>query len=169
MQKKSNLFISTLNALDKSGALDDIILIGSWCHYFYRAYFLNAPEIPLLMTLDIDFLIPNPPKIHKDVKVPEILETLDFVPFNDYLTGHTKYVHPELELEFLIAELGRGKGNIPYKIPKLHINAQGLRFLNLLQSNTIKMEYENLKVTVPEPAAYVLHKFIKSEPQTHKV
>ena len=49
------------------------------------------------------------------------------------LTGYTKYVHPELELEFLIAELGRGKGNKPYEIPKLHINAQGLRFLNLLQ------------------------------------
>ena len=168
MQKKSNLFLRTLNALDKAGALEDIILIGSWCHYFYRVYFLNAPEIPLLVTLDIDFLIPNPPRINKDVNIPEILETLDFVPLHDYLTGYTKYVHPELELEFLIAELGRGKGNIPYKIPKLHINAQGLRFLNLLQSNTIEMEYENVKVTVPEPSAYVLHKFIIQERRLNK-
>ena len=71
-------------------------------------------------------------------------------------------------MEFLIAELGRGKGNKPYEIPKLHINAQGLRFLNLLQSYTIKMEYENVNVIVPEPAAYVLHKFIIQERRLNK-
>jgi len=84
------------------------------------------------------------------------------------LTGYTKYVHPELELEFLIAELGRGKGNKPYEIPKLHINAQGLRFLNLLQWHTIKIKYKNMNVIVPEPAAYVLHKFIIYERRLNK-
>lgn len=168
MKRKSNLFLNTLNVLEKAGVLEDIILIGSWCHYFYRVYFSNAQEIPLLRTLDIDFLIPNPPKIHKDVNIPEILETLDFVSSHDYLTGYTKYVHPELELEFLIADLGRGKGNKPYEIPKLHINAQGLRFLNLLQWYTIKIEYENVNVIVPEPAAYVLHKFIIQERRLNK-
>ncbi|MHB8276550.1 MAG: GSU2403 family nucleotidyltransferase fold protein [Candidatus Humimicrobiaceae bacterium] len=168
MKRKSNLFLNTLNILDDAGVLEDIILIGSWCHFFYKVYFSNAQEIPLLRTLDIDFLIPNPPRIHKDVNIPEILGTLDFVPFHDYLTGYTKYVHPELELEFLIAELGRGKGNKPYEIPKLHINAQGLRFLNLLQWYTIKIKYENINVTVPEPAAYVLHKFIIYERRLNK-
>ena len=75
MKRKSNLFLNTLKVLEKAGVLEDIILIGSWCHYFYRVYFSNAQEIPLLRTLDIDFLIPNPPKIHKDVNIPEILET----------------------------------------------------------------------------------------------
>jgi hypothetical protein len=168
MKRKSNLFLNTLNILGKAGVLEDIILIGSWCHYFYKVYFSNAQEIPLLRTLDIDFLIPNPPKIHKDVNIPEILETLDFVPSHDYLTGYTKYVHPELELEFLIADLGRGKGNRPYEISKLHINAQGLRFLSLLQSHTIKIEYEKVNVIVPEPAAYVLHKFIIQERRLNK-
>jgi len=51
-------------------------------------------------------------------------------------------VHPELELEFLTPELGRGK-NKPYELPKLHINAQGLRYLNLLQSNVLKIKYKN--------------------------
>ena len=138
MEKKNNLFLNTLNALYDAGVLEDIILIGSWCHYFYRIYFSNAEEIPLLRTLDIDFLIPNPSKIYKDVNIPDILKNLDFVSSHDYLTGYTKYVHPELELEFLIPELGRGQGNKPYDIPRLHINAQGLRFLNLLQTYTIK-------------------------------
>ncbi|MBM3707341.1 MAG: hypothetical protein FJW69_03215 [Actinobacteria bacterium] len=163
MKRKSSLFFKILNKLNEEGVLEDIVLIGSWCHYFYRVYFSNSFEIPLLRTLDVDFLIPNPPKIHKKVNVPEILETLDFVPSHNYLTGYTKYVHPELELEFLIAELGRGKGDEPYKIPQLNINAQGLRFLNLLQLHTLKIEDENITVTVPEPAAYVLHKFIIQE------
>jgi hypothetical protein len=168
MKRKGNLFFKTLNLLYGEGVLEDIILIGSWCHYFYRFYFSNAPEIPLLRTLDIDFLIPNPPKIRKDVNVPEILNSLDFIPSNNYLTGHTKYVHPELELEFLIADLGRGKGNKPYQIPKLHINAQGLRFLNLLQQHTIKVKYEDMIVVLPEPAAYVFHKFIIQERRLNK-
>jgi len=168
MKRKSNLFLNMLNMLNDVGVLEDIILIGSWCHFFYKVYFSDAQEIPLLRTLDIDFLIPNPPKIHKDVNIPEILETLDFIPSHDYLTGYTKYVHPELELEFLIAELGRGKGNKPYEIPKLHINAQGLRFLNLLQWYTLKIKYNNINVTVPEPAAYVFHKFIIYERRLNK-
>ncbi|MHB1253196.1 MAG: GSU2403 family nucleotidyltransferase fold protein [Candidatus Humimicrobiaceae bacterium] len=168
MERKNSLFFNTLKALHEAGVLEDIILIGSWCHYFYRIYFSNANEIPLLRTLDIDFLIPNPHKIHKDVNIPKLLGNLDFISSHDYLTGYTKYVHPEIELEFLIAELGRGKGNKPYEIPKLHINAQGLRFLNLLQSHTIKIEYENFNVIVPEPAAYVLHKFIIQERRLNK-
>ena len=160
MKRKSSLFFKILNSLHNAGVLEDIILIGSWCHYFYKDYFSNAPEIPLLRTLDIDFLIPNPPRIQKEVNIPEMLENLNFMPFHNYLTGYTKYVHPELELEFLIADLGKGKGNKPYRIPKLHINAQGLRFLNLLQSHTIKIKYLDITVVVLEPAAYVLHKFI---------
>jgi len=160
MEARSNLFISTLKVLQKAGVLNKIILVGSWCHYFYRIYFDNAPEIPIVRTLDIDFLIPNPFKANNEINIPEILETLDFRPVKNYPSGYTKYVHPELELEFLTPELGRGKGDKPYEISKLHINAQGLRYLNLLQSQTIKVEYEDIKIILPEPAAYVLHKYI---------
>jgi len=55
MTKQNNLFIATLDALHKSGAFEYIILIGSWCHHFYRVYFNNAPEIPVVRTMDIDF------------------------------------------------------------------------------------------------------------------
>ena len=113
MKRKSSLFFKILNSLYNAGILQDIILIGSWCHYFYKDYFSNAPEIPLLRTLDIDFLIPNPPRIQKEVNITKILEDLDFMLLQNYMTGYTKYVHPELELEFLIADLGKGKGNEP--------------------------------------------------------
>jgi hypothetical protein len=35
MTKQNNLFLATFDALHKSGVFEDIILIGSWCHYFY--------------------------------------------------------------------------------------------------------------------------------------
>ena len=97
----------------------------------------------------------------------EILRTLDFTPTHSYITGYTKYEHPELELEFLTPELGRGK-NKPYELPKLHINAQGLRYLNLLQSNVLKIKYKHMMIQLPEPAAYVLHKFIIFERRKEK-
>ena len=50
MTKQNNLFLGTLDALHKSGVFEDIILIGSWCHHFYRVYFNNAPEIPAART-----------------------------------------------------------------------------------------------------------------------
>jgi len=101
MTKQNNLFLATLDALHKSGVFEDIILIGSWCHHFYRIYFSNAPEIPVVRTMDIDFLIPNPAKIRKDINIPKILRTLDFIPTHSYTTGYTKYVHPELLFDFL--------------------------------------------------------------------
>jgi len=168
MERKSNLFIATLKALYRSGALQNLILIGSWCHYFYKIYFKNSTEIPAVRTLDIDFLIPNPPMIRREVNIPEVLKSLDFIPEHNYTTGHTKYVHPELELEFLTPELGRGKGSEPYKISKLHINAQGLRYLNILQAHTIKIKYDDIKICIPEPAAFVLHKFIVFERRIKK-
>ena len=168
MKRKSDLFFATLHALDKAGALEDIILIGSWCHYFYRQYFKNAPEIPAVRTLDIDFLIPNPPKIKKEVNIPEILERLNFIPMHNYTTGYIKYAHPELELEFLTPDLGSGKGNEPYTIDKLHIKAQGLRFLNFLQSYVMKITHKDITIQIPEPAAYVLHKFIIYKRRTKK-
>lgn len=160
MERKFNLFFAVLKELQKEGVLNKLILIGSWCHYFYRRYFNNAPEIPAVRTLDIDFLVPNPHRIRKEVNIPEILEKLDFRPMHSYTTGYTKYVHPELELEFLTPDLGKGRGNQPYKINNLHIQAQGLRFLNLLQAHVIKISYKKIVVQIPEPAAYVLHKFI---------
>lgn len=95
----------------------------------------------------------------QDINIPAILKTLDFEPIISYPSGLVKYDHPDLSVEFLIPERGRGT-NKPYEIKKLHINAQGLRFLTLLSENLMTIRTDDLKVTLPEPAAYVLHKFI---------
>jgi len=160
MKRKTDLFLTTLESLQNSGALNQLIIVGSWCHYFYREYFNGAPEIPAVRTLDIDLLVPNPPRIKKEVNIPKVLKSLDFIALPHSMTGLITYEHPELKLEFLTPDLGRGKGSKPYDIPKLHINAQGLRYLNLLQAHTIRIKYKTLYVRVPEPVAYVFNKFL---------
>ncbi len=161
MEKEHDLFLVILAKLDKEEVLQDIILIGGWCPLIYKEYFGNPVEISMQRTADLDFLIPNPPRIHKDVDVSLILEGLGFDKKLSLLDGYEKYVHPDLEVEFLTPEKGRGRDK-PYTIDKLHINAQGLRYLDLIQSYIMKTVYNGISINVPEPTAYVLHKFIVS-------
>jgi len=51
MEEKYELFASVLKALQEEGVLDGLVIVGSWCQYYYRILFNNAPEIPLLRTL----------------------------------------------------------------------------------------------------------------------
>jgi hypothetical protein len=159
--KEHNLFLNILTRLNKEDILRDIILIGGWCPLVYKEYFGNPVEISMQRTADLDFLIPNPPRIHKDVDISLILEELGFDRKVSLLGGYEKYVHPDLEVEFLTPEKGKGREK-PYAIDKLHINAQGLRYLDLIQSHTMKTYCNGISINVPEPTAYVLHKFIIS-------
>ena len=161
MEKEHNLFIAILISLNKAQVLRDIIFIGGWCPLIYRAYFGNPVEISVQRTADLDILVPNPPRIHKEVDVSLILKELGFDRKVSPLDGYEKYVHPDLEVEFLTSERGKGREK-PYTIDKLHINAQSLRYLDLIQSNVMKTSFRGISLNVPEPAAYVLHKFIVS-------
>ena len=136
MEKRFELFNNVINTLIENEVLENLILIGGWCQYFYKIYFKDAPEIPVLRTMDIDFLIPRPVRISRDVDVGYILNQLGFSPEFSQLTGAIKFVHPDLEIEFLTPEFGKGRDE-PFKIEKLHINAQQLRYLNMLQKYII--------------------------------
>jgi hypothetical protein len=48
----------------------------------------------------------------------------------------------------------------PYPLPQLGINAQALRYLNILSENTISIDVDGIRIMLPHPAAYTLHKFI---------
>jgi hypothetical protein len=100
-----------------------LILIGGWCPLVYKEYFGNPVEISMQRTADLDFLVPNPPRIHKDVDVSLILEELGFDRELSLLEGYEKYVHPDLEVEFLTPERGRGRDKL-YTIDKLHIKSR---------------------------------------------
>ena len=168
MDTKSKLFFNILRDLQKEGILKDIILIGSWTHHFYRIKLKDTTRISAIRSLDVDFLIPNPPKIKKDVNIQEMLKKYQFKIITSYPTGYTKYQNPELDVEFLISELGPETKSGQIQIDKLHIQANKIRMLNFLQSytTTVTDKKNNITARVPEPAAYVLHKFIIAQRRT---
>lgn len=152
MSEQFGLFHKTVNTLGEAGILDDLILIGSWCLYFYRIIFNDSDNIPLIRTVDLDFLLRNPPKISSNVDVSSLLIQLGFTEEYSLMQGFSKFIHPDLEVEFLIPEKGRGKDG-PHRIEKININAQGLRYVGILQDHTMKVPFgefsENLSFHVP--------------------
>ncbi|OGX36436.1 MAG: hypothetical protein A3D87_00180 [Omnitrophica WOR_2 bacterium RIFCSPHIGHO2_02_FULL_50_17] len=81
--------------------------------------------------------------------------------------GHMKLIHPDLIVEFLTPERGRGTDE-PVSLPTLGINATALRFLNFLSEGTIKIQVEDFKVTLPHPARFALHKIIIAQRRKNK-
>ena len=153
------LCLEVLRRFDKAGILSHFILIGSWCAMLYENYF-DAQKYPILLrTRDIDFLIPTPSRIKQKVDISRLLKDLGFIVCFRGQQGYIKLEHPELIIEFLVPEKGKGTGK-PYKLPKLGLNAQALRFLNFLTQRKIEVEIENIKISLPHPAYFSLHKLI---------
>ena len=160
MEKKTyNLCLDVLRRFDKAGLLKHIILIGSWSIYFYKNYFNSSSYSTFIRTRDMDILIPLPFGLKKNLNIFELVEDLGFIEEYGGPKGYIKLQHPDLTVEFLVPERGRGTDK-PYRIPQLGINAVALRFLDFLAANTIVINFDKLKIIVPHPAAYVLHKFI---------
>jgi len=171
MQKKYALLNEVLNRFQDAGILEDLVLVGSWCLHFYRDYF--PPEIfqPSIRTRDIDFLVPRIPKTNKKIDIVELLKKDGFIPTFS-ASGYLRLEHPEMIIEFLVPERGKGTDK-PYPLSHLGMNAQPLRFLDYLLRNIITIKSGNLRINVPHPAAFGLHKLIisgrrKSEAKAEK-
>lgn len=135
---------------------EGVELIGSWCFKLYQKH-LGAKSFPL-RTQDIDFLIPNPfhGKDHID-----FIQELEDLGFNtDFKRDGSIYLwNAELKIEFITPEKGRGV-DTAIKIKKLGINAIPLRFVTLLLDNPITIVENRIKVLVPNPVNFCLHKLI---------
>ena len=137
MEKKQyELCLIVLQRLHDAGVLNGMILIGSWCIPFYAKYFGHIKYLKTIRTRDVDFLIPSPCSFKKDINLPELLKDLGFVIGYKGSKGYIKLEHPELMVEFLVPEKGRGTDG-PIQIPRLGVNAVALRFLHFLSDNTI--------------------------------
>ncbi len=160
MEKKQyELCVEVLRRLNNAKVLKDIILIGSWCIPFYREYFVKGEYIPSIKTRDIDFLVPVPKRIRTKVDIPELLKDLGFVVGFKGAEGYIRLEHPELIIEFLVAEKGKGLDK-PYPLPQLGLNAQALRFLSFLTGNTIRVRIGDVPIILPHPVNFSLHKLI---------
>lgn len=154
-----DLCLQVLKKLHNAGVLDGIVIIGSWALYFYGFYFEKNTYTPDIRTRDIDFLVPIPPKFKSKTDIPEILKDLGFIINFKGSGGYIRLDHPELIVEFLIPEFGRGHDK-PYPLPNLGLNAQPLRYLSFLTDHMITINYANMKLKLPHPAAHALHKLI---------
>lgn len=154
-----DLFESILKDFDDNGILQDFILIGSWALRVYSEHFQNDPQVPVVATQDMDFLVTNPPKVSREVDVPELLSKYDleeqYSPRGDY----SKFIGPDFEVEFLYPEKGRGEPT-GKKISDLKIIATPLRYMNFIQDYAVTMEYKGHEVRVPEPTVFVLMKYL---------
>lgn len=153
------LFLKIIGRLAQGGVLTDIVLVGGWVLPIYRAYFNDTPEIPVLRTTDVDFLVGMPPRLRRDFDVPSALSELGFEPEWALQGGYCKYVHPDMEVEFLIPEHGRGVGR-SFSVDALHVEAQPLRFLSLAYDRSMVVRYRGYDIRVPEPEAFVLLKLL---------
>jgi len=158
-KKKYKLSLEILHRFSEAGILKDIILIGSWCLYFYKEYFYGVYVVPTLRTRDIDFLVPLPSKFKKKVSVPELLKDLGFIVEFIGSKGYIRLGHPDLIVEFLVPERGKGS-NKPYPLPQISMNAQPLRFLDFLAKHIIEINVDGIRIKLPHPIAYALHKLI---------
>jgi hypothetical protein len=159
VESGEKLFFRILAELDAAGVLQQIVLIGSWVLPVYRSFFGENPEIPLLRTTDIDFLVGNPPRITTLCDVPKILAGLGFETEWAAHGGYCKYVHPEMEVEFLIPEIGRGSDR-SVSVKVLNVQAQSLRYLSMAYDYSMVADYRGLKIRVPDPEAFILLKIL---------
>jgi hypothetical protein len=155
------LCASVLRCLDDAGVLPGVVIVGSWCVLFYERYF-NTPEYRAsIRTRDLDIAIPLPPRFGRKVDLADQLGELGFVVDFKGREGYIRFLHPDLIVEFLVPERGQGTSK-PFDVPKLGVNAQPLRFLDLLLDNTVSVPFQSISVRLPHPACFALHKLLIS-------
>ena len=154
-----NLCIEVLKRFENAGIMSNVILIGSWCIPFYKQYFCGVKYISAIKTRDMDILVPYPKGIKSKVNIPELLKDLGFIINFMGSKGYIRLEHPELIIEFLTPEKGRGTDK-PCPLPQLSLNAQPIRLLNMLIDNLITVTVNDISIILPHPVYFALHKLI---------
>ena len=157
--KQYELCLAVLRRLQEASVLQHLVLIGSWCLPLYQDYFKDVGDLYPVKTRDIDFLVPRSGAFPTRVSVPDLLKDLGFITGFRGEKGCMVLEHPELMIEFLVPERGRGNEEVR-DIPALGMNAQPLRFLDVALKKTMCLRFEDIPVIVPHPAAFALHKLL---------
>lgn len=149
-----------LKAIQRHGALDHLMVIGSWTTLFYQDYFAGQDYHPVIRTTDIDFLVAKKPPQNLKLNVAELLQNLGFLA-DHAPDGWITFQKPDLHIEFLWPRIGPQSDHVK-KVPELGVTVRPLRFMWLLTHYPIPCLYRGIRLTVAHPAAFGLHKLIVS-------
>lgn len=166
MSEQYEIVDGVLEALHREGILKHLIIVGSWCIYFYRHHYGDIFRVSPLRTLDIDINVSRLCRANCLCDIPALLVPLGFE-YQNLGDGYMKLVHPTITIEFLIPEKGRCIDG-PIALKGHRITAQPLRFLSLLEEKLLAVEYRGMTVNVPFPAHFALHKLIISQRRLNK-
>ena len=151
-------FWEIISALDKSGALPHVMIVGSWAEFLYSKS-LGDNVRPGFRTRDMDILVPNIYRPNKSLPLVDELENIGFSYTVDTVSGVSKFFQPDgFELDFLARSLGRGSTTV--KIPSTGIVAQSLRSVDILVNNPVVLIVNGCTITVPDLSAYILQKLL---------
>lgn len=152
-----NTIRKVLKVFDENHLWDEgVELIGSWCFYLYQRH-LGVKAYPF-RTLDVDFLIPYPYKGRIRIKLVKKLKELGFR--HAFKPDGSIYLKSaELKIEFIIPERARGFTSPP-TIKQLSLKAIPLRFADILLEDPIYVKEKGIKVLIPNPTAFCLHKLL---------
>lgn len=158
--EKQQDVLRLLKLLDENGVLPHVIIAGSWAEYVYAQANVLPGFSLSLRTVDIDFLVKNMRRPATPISILEFTNNKNgYLVKHDILLGTTKIVTPGgMEVEFLINQLGSGAE--PVLKTNLGVNAQALRHMGHIINNAITVDLFEMKVQVPCPESYVLHKML---------
>lgn len=146
-----------LAVFERHGLWDEgVELIGSWCFYLYQRH-LGVKPYPF-KTQDIDFLLPYPYRGDVRVDLVDEFKPLGFQ--HDFRPDGSIYLwNAELRIEFLIPERGRGRDKA-VEVKPLAVKAMPMRFMDMLLRHPISVTEGDVRVSIPDPAAFCLHKLL---------
>ncbi len=164
MRSLDDEILKVLKALDQEDALKHLVVIGSWATLFYQDYFKDPNYHPVIRTTDIDFLVPKKPPRNLSLDLSKMLKGLGFMEEFSH-DGWVTFEKPDLHVEFLCPQIGQ-QSDEPKSIPELGINVRPLRFMSLMARETIQCSFHGIKMILPHPAVYGIHKLIVSTRRT---
>ena len=165
--EQSCVFWDTIRILQEAGALEHLIIIGSWAEYIYEQEGVLDGFVSAIKTRDVDFLIPNLRKPRVKVDMISLLETNGFLVRQSAVTLQHRFFKPELEVEFLAREIGAGQAD-PYDAPGFGIKVSGLRQLELLSENMLRIPLRDCEIQVPTPDWKSPGKLLTTKPDFRK-
>lgn len=168
MYEQRKQLLKLLKTFSDNGLSEHLVLIGSWAEYMYMETDILPGYEANIRTLDVDFLVKNLRRPNPPVNIVGIAKEEGFFVEEDCLTGVTRFLSADgFEIEFLIAQ--KGKGDSSALKTNLGITAQALRHLSLLSNNIVTVDHLGIKINIPEPEAFVLHKMIINSERKEKM